>query len=582
MTTIKLAAGAMLSVFIVVVAAGRSPFSQGRAPRAAGTPIAENASAKGLFPGPRLGESVLGLAVSGGGSRAAYLAAAILRESHRSHLALAVAEPRVPDADLLDQFDFVSSVSGGSLAAAYFVLNRERLRADADSPAWREFMDKMALDYRLRQWYRLGLLNPRTWVRALAGGYSRGDIARADYDDVLYHGATLADLPERPVLYINSFDVSNHVRFVFSRHFLDNAAYRDRSYDSGRSKIGLEHPLLGESDVGYAKLDSSSIRVADAVYACSAVPFLYPALALNDFSGETRAGSHVIFLADGVLADDSGLLTLLTQIKYWSDRSTPSRFVLGIYVDASLDGLDNDGRDYERESTYVGQGIDTVNSALAAHQYTVMTFLQGTGVKIAGPGFDYGRTLSQKPAGYFSAGGDPPWPDEFCSGKLLLAPGVVALRLPDVPAAYEQIRLSGGARSPRLAKLLRPAGVAVRPDGRLADPAELVARLSRIRTDFILAESDRRLLDLSAYVLVHGVLEPALARWSEAARGVLERDGVSPRSGCEAPPPHVEDAGAGGVDGAGRPAHRAEPTSQRRPAPLVGYRAQFDSGTAAP
>ena len=90
------------------------------------------------------GATVVGLAASGGGSRAAYLAAAILREMRASSARIdtgATTEAR----SLLDQIDAVSAVSGGALTAAYFVAYGEQLRsADADSPTWRGFLDKMA------------------------------------------------------------------------------------------------------------------------------------------------------------------------------------------------------------------------------------------------------------------------------------------------------------------------------------------------------------------------------------------------------------------------------------------------------
>lgn len=45
----------------------------------------------------------------------------------------------------------------------------------------------------------------------------------------------------------------------------------------------------------------------------------------------------------------------------------------------------------------------------------------------------------------------------------------------------------------------------------------LEQRLSEIKTDFTLNGRDRAVLDLAAYILVHGKLEPALRRWGEIA-----------------------------------------------------------------
>ena len=79
------------------------------------------------------GSTVVGLAASGGGSRAAYLAAAILREMRASSARIeTAATPQ--ERSLLDQIDAVSAVSGGALTAAYFVAHGEQLRA-ADAAA---------------------------------------------------------------------------------------------------------------------------------------------------------------------------------------------------------------------------------------------------------------------------------------------------------------------------------------------------------------------------------------------------------------------------------------------------------------
>ena len=108
------------------------------------------------FTQARFSGSVLGVAVSGGGSRAAYLSAAVLREirSGGPELMLEGRSPTDSNLNLLDQVDVVSSVSGGSLAASYFVLNSAQLKhADVNAALWTGYLDKMGLQYRTQQWY---------------------------------------------------------------------------------------------------------------------------------------------------------------------------------------------------------------------------------------------------------------------------------------------------------------------------------------------------------------------------------------------------------------------------------------------
>lgn len=102
-----------------------------RAPAAAFAPIPEA--------DPDL---LVGVAISGGGSRAAVFAAAVLE---------ALARVRVPDGtggerSLLERVQYVSSVSGGSLATGYFAARKPPRREpvlgpgpDGLSPAYEEF-----------------------------------------------------------------------------------------------------------------------------------------------------------------------------------------------------------------------------------------------------------------------------------------------------------------------------------------------------------------------------------------------------------------------------------------------------------
>ena len=163
-----------------------------------------------------MGITVVGLACSGGGSRAAYLTMAILREVHKQGLRINLPTEVDRDRDILDQIDYVSSVSGGALSAAYFVLNKRLLEEPWDGPGWREYAEKMTISYRRRQWYWLGLGNPWSWLRSAFTNFNRGVIARVDYDRTLYRSAMLADLPDRPALAISATDVFTSDKYILS------------------------------------------------------------------------------------------------------------------------------------------------------------------------------------------------------------------------------------------------------------------------------------------------------------------------------------------------------------------------------
>lgn len=471
----------------------------------------------------------IGLACSGGGSRAAYLTAAILQEIHRAGLTIPLAREGEPASGLLSQIDFVSAVSGGALSAAYFVAHRDELLAHSQAQPWDEYLDRMMLNYREHQWYLRGLLNPLSWGRTLFTDFNRGNLAREDYDDHLYHGRTLGDLPQQPVLYLNAFDVGNRVRFVFSRHFSDTGYYQPKQWTN---QMNVPQAITSENDLVFARVDPKSVKIADAVYASSAFPFIYPNLAVNHFGNKIAFQGQRLFLADGGLSDNSGLLTLLTQMKIEIEQAPSTRLVLAIYVDASIDAMGT-GTKFQRQGieetyawrdTYLGHGRDSVDAAIDHHEDAVFQFLESTGVILDDLIPNYRLNLITPPSG--ATDSRVSWNDLMKSGQLLLRPLMIGLRLRHINDAYYTIwtRYKGTTDRDKhhlldlFKKSAIPSGL---DDGQETWPAEtygeLQRRISEIKTDFALDENAQRTLDLVAYLLVHGKLVPAFDEWSTIA-----------------------------------------------------------------
>ncbi|WP_257170021.1 patatin-like phospholipase family protein [Bradyrhizobium sp. SRS-191] len=146
------------------------------------------------------GDTALGLAFSGGGTRAAAFAFGVLRGLQQS-----VGADGKTD---LDRVAFVSGVSGGSVTAAYFGLKgaaalddlRERfLIRNAEEDL------SMAID----------LAN---LARGLEGGVNDSSRLPAWLDRNLFDHATMGDLlrPDRPIVWINASDLYHRTPFVFS------------------------------------------------------------------------------------------------------------------------------------------------------------------------------------------------------------------------------------------------------------------------------------------------------------------------------------------------------------------------------
>lgn len=477
------------------------------------------------FSRARFGGTVVGLAASGGGSRAAYFEAAILREIRRAGSALSLGQSRDRGHSLLDQIDAISSVSGGSLAASYFALNVEELKkSDIAAAAWSQFLDKMAIEYRRRQWFEQAAFNPAIWLQSMFTDYNRGVLAREDYDAELYKGASISDLPDRPVLYLNSFDVANHVRFVMSKHYIDTTYFQPRDW---WGKLSAPQTLVSENDLSFTNIDPASVRIADAAYASSSFPIAYPNLPLKHCGSKILYQGREIFLADGALADNSGLITLMTQLRAGLDKATEGSTIVVIYIDASVDRIDTNGTKFQQmdieehyawRNTVVGHATESIFGAIALLQDLGWKFIESTDVVTDQLNMNWAKDLTTR-TGTCGPASKTSWNNLFETGALSMRPLVIRLGLrdvinPDFASTYG----AGLVDRPELQPLLNDNVVA---GGITQLPKDLDRRLQSIPTDFTLAGGDRKLLDLAAFLLVHGKLAGDVAQWNEIHQGAI-------------------------------------------------------------
>jgi NTE family protein len=145
--------------------------------------------------------AAIGLAFSGGGTRAAAFAYGVLGELARTPA------PRKGNGDLLDRVGVVSGVSGGSIIAAYYGLKGRAALTDFRQ----QFLTQdvmAALDTKVTL-VNLG--------RALGGGLNTDNRLRDWFNDHLYHHATFGALlaKPRPIVLINATDVYDRTPFLF-------------------------------------------------------------------------------------------------------------------------------------------------------------------------------------------------------------------------------------------------------------------------------------------------------------------------------------------------------------------------------
>jgi len=302
---------------------------------------------------------VVCLALSGGGSRAAWFSSAVMFE-------LAKIET---DPDLLAQVDVISSVSGGSLAAAYFASSQDpaprarlaappraalpkgtdskleydqktrlltvkdeltddegkQLRAACD-PADTKRIDRLVVASRgcvsKRDWDYATVreLMTRNYVRRLfwnffwpqnialywTTAYDRGDIMAETFADNLFDrkgfgtgkDLTFADLnPVRPSLILNSTDGTDDPKPV-------DAAGKPR--EQGRT-FGDVFAFTRETFQDQPASDLSKFPLGYAVMSSASFPGAFPYRTMRDFTAKPSHDPAYVHVFDGGNSDNLGL-----------------------------------------------------------------------------------------------------------------------------------------------------------------------------------------------------------------------------------------------------------------------------------
>lgn len=185
---------------------------------------------------------IVGLAFSGGGTRAAAFSFGVLQEMEQIPL-------RGASAPMIDRLDFISGVSGGSVTAAYYGLKkRESLRDFRE-----RFLLRNAEEY-LNTNISLGNL-----ALALGGGVNDQAGLTRFLNEQLFQGATFAQVRanSRPRIWINASDIYNRTAFVF-----------------------------GETAFAAICSDLMAYPLADAVAASAAVPFAFSPIVVRAYPGQ--------------------------------------------------------------------------------------------------------------------------------------------------------------------------------------------------------------------------------------------------------------------------------------------------------
>ena len=250
-----------LALFVGLAAA--LVLGAGCASRPINEPIAKVDPARGYRTELRLASrpnsdpsTLIVLAFSGGGTRAAALSYGVLEELRRTEVTFDGRRRR-----LLDEVDLISGVSGGSFTALSYALYGESLFDEYET----RFLKRDVQGALIAR-----IFNPLNWPKLVGGSYGRSELAADYYDEILFEGATFGSLLDKPtpMVIVTGTDISTGARLAFA-----------------------------QSDFDLLCSDLRKVPLARAAAASSAVPIVLSPVTFNNYGG-TCSYQYMDLLAD--------------------------------------------------------------------------------------------------------------------------------------------------------------------------------------------------------------------------------------------------------------------------------------------
>lgn len=185
------------------------------------------------------------LSFSGGGTRAAAFSYGVLEELRRTQITVH-GKPR----RLIDEVDAIVGISGGSFTALAYALYGDQLFSEYETRFLKRDVEGALIGR---------MLNPINWWKFMGGSAGRSELAAEYYDEILFEGATFADLHDKPgpVALASGTDLTTGSRLMFSQNDFD---------------------LLCS--------DLDQVRLSRAAASSSAVPVVLSPVTFNNYGGQ--------------------------------------------------------------------------------------------------------------------------------------------------------------------------------------------------------------------------------------------------------------------------------------------------------
>jgi NTE family protein len=243
----------------------------------------------------------IGLALSGGGFRAAAFHLGVLR--------------KLKDLDILDKIDVISTISGGSITGAYYLLNKNdfnNFSKELYGKLQKSILQKVILSFRFMfSIASLLVLFLASFIFLNSGWFAfvtlslfcliifffhnifpASNIIKSVYDGFFFQNKCLKDFPDIPDIVIGATNIETGTPWTFSRTKMGDSSY---SYPKGNEKrIDFKH---------------ENFPISLAVAASTALPYAFNPIEIEKKYFKISKGHRYIQpkLLDGGIYDNQGI-----------------------------------------------------------------------------------------------------------------------------------------------------------------------------------------------------------------------------------------------------------------------------------
>lgn len=261
------------------------------------------------------GDFFFAVAVSGGGSRAAVFSAAVMEELYR--------QVKLPDGrSIIDEIDYISSVSGGSLSMAYYCMNKPNVDS-SHTELYDQFFETYRNDMRRNIEGDL-IRNLFRFYKFFLTAEESGLLLKQAFDKLYFSNRKFDELGKRqrngwsPTLIMNGTVMDTGARFLFTTLTRDHfdteprgVAERLSQTGFGKSDFRFGGDLLGITFCDDIGLSIGDMEVSRGVAASASVPLLLGPIVLKDQKKSTPDQEYFIHVSDGGINDNQGITTVM-------------------------------------------------------------------------------------------------------------------------------------------------------------------------------------------------------------------------------------------------------------------------------